>query len=80
MKTTKFFIVFVAHEFGAQRNRITTMHFMDALGRETNTVVTAVGEPGSAATPDCWTLGFAASETTTYPKGISDHAVHVDRR
>jgi RHS repeat-associated protein len=25
-------------------------------------------------------LGFAASETTTYPDGISDHAVHVDRR
>ncbi|MGI6494683.1 MAG: RHS repeat-associated core domain-containing protein [Kiritimatiellia bacterium] len=58
----------------------TTMHFMDALGRETNTVVTAVGEPGSAATPGCGTLGFTASETTAYPHGIGDHAVHVDRR
>ncbi|MGI6494957.1 MAG: RHS repeat domain-containing protein [Kiritimatiellia bacterium] len=57
-----------------------TPHFMDALGRETNTVVTAVGEPGSAATPGCGTLGFAASETTTYPDGTGDHVVHVDRR
>ncbi|MGI6496886.1 MAG: hypothetical protein ACOX5G_12550 [Kiritimatiellia bacterium] len=57
-----------------------TPHFMDALGRETNTVVTAVGEPGSAATPDCGTLGFTASETTAYPHGTGDHVVHVDRR
>ncbi|MGI6495970.1 MAG: hypothetical protein ACOX5G_07755, partial [Kiritimatiellia bacterium] len=58
----------------------TTMHFMDALGRETNTVTTAVGDPGSAYRPDCWTLGSAVSETTTYPDGIGDHVVHVDRR
>ena len=28
----------------------------------------------------CETLGFATSETTAHPDGISDHAVHVDRR
>jgi hypothetical protein len=77
---TQLSIVLVVHEFGVQRNRMATPHFMDALGRETNTVVTAVGEPGSAATPGCGTLGFAASETTAYPDGTGDHVVHVDRR
>ena len=58
----------------------TTMHFMDALGRETNTVVTAVGEPGSAATPGCPTLEAPVCETTAYPDGVSGHAVRTDRR
>ncbi|MGI6494689.1 MAG: RHS repeat-associated core domain-containing protein [Kiritimatiellia bacterium] len=58
----------------------TYTYAFDALGRETNTVVTAVGAPGDAVTPDCGTLGFTASETTAYPHGIGDHAVHVDRR
>ena len=53
---------------------------MDALGRETNTVVTAVGEPGSAATPGCPTLEAPVCETTAYPDGVSGHAVRTDRR
>ncbi|MGI5870372.1 MAG: hypothetical protein ACOX9C_13140, partial [Kiritimatiellia bacterium] len=27
-------------------------------------------KPRSAVTPDCWTLGSSASETTTYPDGL----------
>ena len=34
----------------------------------------------NASLPDCWTLDTYATETTTYPDGISDHVVHVDRR
>lgn len=57
-----------------------SQHFMDALGRETNTVVTAVFEPGSAKVSDCVTTGPRTSETTSYPDGTSDYSIHIDPR
>jgi len=64
---------------GGNGHRI-TQHFMDALGRETNTVVTAVLAPGSAYLSDCVTTGLRTSETTIYPYGISDYSISTDGR
>ncbi|MGI5870375.1 MAG: RHS repeat-associated core domain-containing protein, partial [Kiritimatiellia bacterium] len=57
-----------------------TQHFMDALGRETNTVVRTSLDEGAAAIPTfsgppipCFT------ETTLYPHGTSDYSVQTDR-
>ena len=50
------------------------------MKRETNTVVTAVFEPGSAKVPDCVTTGPRTSETTSYPDGTSDYSIHTDPR
>ena len=57
-----------------------TQHFMDAVGRETNTVVTAVVVPGSATVADCATTGPHTSEMTAYPDGTSDYGVRTDMR
>ncbi len=57
-----------------------TQHFYDALGRETNTVVYAGSTPGEA-TNSLASAGKALSpETTVYPDGDSDYAVHTDTR
>ena len=58
-----------------------TQHFMDALGRETNTTVRVAREPG-CATNHAYVLnrGWRTAETTAYPHGTSDYAVSTDVR
>ena len=59
----------------------TTMHFFDALGRETNTVVTACLAPGEADDPSRVSQSSHLSQATTaYPYGGSDYAVRTDER
>ena len=55
-----------------------TQHFMDALGRETNTVVRTCKTQGAAvnATWNCG--GWRTSESTAYPYGVSDYEVSTD--
>ena len=53
---------------------------MDALGRETNFVVTAVVVPGSVNVADCATTGSRSAETMPYPDGTSDYTVCTDMR
>ena len=58
-----------------------TQHFMDASGRETNTVVRGAKTPGVAADPDFpLRFGMRSSETTSYPHGFSDCSVSTDKR
>ncbi len=65
--------------------RITRRYF-DALGRETNTVVTLGTTPGEAVptagtgVPSVDPARIVSMETTTYPYGAADHAVRVDAR
>jgi RHS repeat-associated protein len=58
-----------------------TQHFMDALGRETNTVVRPAKVEGVAVDPNfVYNKGWRTSETTDYPDGTSDFSVHTDGR
>ena len=57
-----------------------TMHFFDALGRETNVTETAALVPGSAATPDFQKAGGSAATVTEYPRGTSDFRITTDPR
>ena len=57
-----------------------TQHFFDALGRETNTVVYAGSTPGEATNSLASAGKALSSETTVYPDGDSDYAVHTDAR
>ena len=57
-----------------------TQHFMDALGRETNTVVRTCDSPGAATNIDWYCSGWQTSETTAYPYGVSDYEVSTDIR
>ena len=57
-----------------------TQHFLDARGRETNTVVYVGTTPGEA---DDWTASagrWLTSETVDYPEGGDDHRVVRDAR
>ena len=57
-----------------------TQHFMDGLGRETNTVI-YVAETSGEATNKTASAGRVVSQTTTaYPYGSSDYMVSVDER
>ncbi|MBP5543276.1 MAG: RHS repeat protein, partial [Kiritimatiellae bacterium] len=57
-----------------------TQRFMDAFGRETNTVVRTCRNPG-AATNENWTCaGWRASSSVAYPFGTSDYRVATDQR
>ena len=57
-----------------------TQHFMDGLGRETNTVF-YVAETASEATNSAASAGRVVSQTTSaYPYGSSDYMVSVDER
>ena len=58
-----------------------TQHFMDALGRETNTTIRVAQMPG-CATNQFYVLnkGWRTSETTAYPYGVSDYEVSTDMR
>ena len=59
----------------------TTMHFFDALGRETNTVVLACSTPGEANDPSPMPQASPLAQTTTaYPYGGSDYSVATDER
>ena len=57
-----------------------TQHFMDALGRETNTVVRTCKTQGAAVNRDWTCSGWRTSETTAYPYGVSDYEVSTDMR
>ena len=57
-----------------------TMHFLDALGRETNATETAALVPGSAAVPDFQKTGPSAVTVTEYPRGTSDLRITTDPR
>ena len=57
-----------------------TQHFMDGLGRETNTVI-YVAETSGEATNKTASAGRVVSQTTAaYPYGSSDYMVSVDER
>ena len=57
-----------------------TQHFMDGLGRETNTVF-YVAETSGEATNKTASAGRVVSQTTSaYPYGSSDYMVSVDER
>ena len=57
-----------------------TQHFMDGLGRETNTVI-YVAETSGEATNKTASAGRVVSQTTSaYPYGSSDYMVSVDER
>ncbi len=57
-----------------------TQRFMDAFGRETNTVVRTCRNPG-IATNENWTCaGWRASSSVAYPFGTSDYRVATDQR
>ena len=62
----------------------TTQHFMDALGRETNTVVYVAQSEGEAvdwtASNQARAAGSAAVATAAYPLGTDDFVVRVDER
>ena len=60
---------------------LVTQHFMDALGRETNTTIRVAQTPG-CATNQVYVLnkGWRTSETTAYPYGVSDYEVSTDIR
>ena len=58
-------------------------HFFDGLGRETNTVTFAGGEPGAYTAPDAASVAGAdqqSSVSTSYPFGGDDCSVTVDAR
>ena len=57
-----------------------TQHFMDALGRETNTIVRTCKTQGAAVNADWNCSGWRTSETTTYPDGVSDYEIVIDAR
>ncbi len=57
-----------------------TQHFMDALGRETNTVVRTCKTQGAAVNRDWECSGWRTSETTAFPYGVSDYEVSTDMR
>ena len=57
-----------------------TQHFMDALGRETNTVIRTCKTQGAAENRDWTCSGWRTSETTAYPYGVSDYEVSTDMR
>lgn len=58
-----------------------TQHFMDALGRETNTTIRIAQTPG-CATNHAYVLnkGWRTSATISYPYGVSDYEVSTDMR
>ena len=57
-----------------------TQHFMDALGRATNTVTRTCRWPG-VATNATWSCeGWQSAETVEYPCGTSDYEVATDAR
>ena len=55
-------------------------HFMDALGRETNTVVRTCKTQGAAVNQSWNCSGWRTSETTSYPDGVSDYEIATDAR
>ncbi|MBR6586243.1 MAG: hypothetical protein IKK82_02370, partial [Kiritimatiellae bacterium] len=55
-----------------------TQHFFDAIGRETNTVVYAGSAPGEAVEASASDGKVHSCETTEYPYGGDDYAVHTD--
>ena len=57
-----------------------TQHFIDALGRETNTVVRTCKSQGAAVNQSWICGGWRTSETTAYPYGVSDYEVATDAR
>lgn len=58
-----------------------TQHFMDAMGRETNTVIRVARTPG-CATNHAYVLnrGWRTSESISYPYGVSDYGISTDLR
>ncbi len=57
-----------------------TQHFMDALGRETNTVTKTARTEGIMTNPNAWTPEYPRfTDTTFYPYGTSDYSVQTDR-
>ena len=58
-----------------------TQHFMDALGRETNTTVRTSRFEGTATVPGFTSPAYPCfTDTTIYPDGTSDYRVHTNRR
>ena len=58
-----------------------TQHFMDALGRETNTTVRVAQVQGCATNQYyVFNKGWRTSETTSYPDGVSDYEIAIDAR
>ncbi len=58
-----------------------TQHFMDALGRETNTVTRCARTEGVAVNSAySYGKGWRTSETTAYPDGTSDYSISTDAR
>ncbi|MBR3085389.1 MAG: RHS repeat-associated core domain-containing protein [Kiritimatiellae bacterium] len=57
-----------------------TQHFMDAFGRETNTVVRTCKVEGVAVNQDWTCAGWRASSSVAYPFGASDYRVATDQR
>ena len=71
---------YISYEYEPDGAYRVTQHFMDAFGRETNTVTRTCAIPG-AATNMTWTCrGWNLSETTRYPYGVSDYAISTDAR
>jgi len=57
-----------------------TQHFMDALGRETNTIVRTCKTQGAAVNQSWNCNGWRTSETASYPDGVSDYEIATDAR
>ncbi len=58
-----------------------TQHFMDAIGRETNTTVRTSRYEGTATVPGFTSPAYPClTDTTVYPDGTSDYRVRTDRR
>ncbi|MGN0845531.1 MAG: RHS repeat domain-containing protein, partial [Kiritimatiellia bacterium] len=57
-----------------------TQHFLDALGRETNTIVRTCKTQGAAVNRDWNCSGWQTSESTSYPYGVSDYEVSTNIR
>ncbi len=58
-----------------------TQHFMDALGRETNTVTRCARTEGVAVNSAySYGKGWRTDETTAYPDGTSDYSISTDAR
>ncbi len=68
---------FLTADYNAYR---AIQHFMDALGRETNTVTRTCKSPGAAANPDYSYRGWRSGESVAYPYGVSDYEVSTDIR
>ncbi len=75
---------YVAYEMGATSDinaYKVTQHFMDVLGRETNTVTRCAKAEGVAVNSAySYGKGWRTDETTAYPDGTSDYSISTDAR